>query len=78
VAEERNGPSYPLNGRWHSADTVATTDWEDYDLDSELERLGADPMVVALYVVLARAIRTGHMSDDLVKRTKSARRSTGR
>jgi hypothetical protein len=59
-------------GRWRSADTVAT-DWDAYDLETELERLGADPTVVGLYVLLARAIRTGRMSDDLVKRTKSAR-----
>jgi hypothetical protein len=56
-------------GRWRSADTIAT-DWDTYDLDSELERLGADPTVVGLYILLARAIRDGHMSEELVKRSK--------
>ncbi len=57
-------------GRWRNADTV-TTDW-DYDLESELERLGANPRIVALYVLLAQAIRDGRMPPDLVKCSNGA------
>jgi hypothetical protein len=56
-------------GRWRSADTVAT-DW-DYDIDSELERLGADPRIVGLYVLLARAIRDGRFPSELVTRSNA-------
>jgi hypothetical protein len=57
-------------GRWRSANEIAT-DW-DYDIDSELERLGADPRIVGLYVLLARAIRDGRYP------SKELTRSNGR